>query len=213
MNQARNNDTTESALGKLDEVLYLLMGAADATARVAHIALNIGGTERNAGWQNQGWLRSVANQEPALAALVQNENPGEHTINILRLLRNSIHGEGLQGISLLHDRERYRETLLTLSQDDEPALLSAMDALGGREQWGVRPIVPGRIHIEPDAFVDKLFEAVTELLNQVMTHTPVERLSDVRLTPADCSPPADQPNNINMFSENSRHSIRWQLGF
>jgi hypothetical protein len=96
MNQPPKNDTTNAALSHLDVVLILLMGAIDTTARVAHTALTIPGKIRRAGWQNSDWLKQVATSRPQLAAIVAVGTPGKYTLEILRLLRNSIHGEALR---------------------------------------------------------------------------------------------------------------------
>jgi hypothetical protein len=83
-----------------------------------------------------------------------------------------------------------------------------MDALGGRDLWGVRSTIPGRTHVDPGLIVERLFESVPQILNELMDKTPVERLSDVDLKVEDLGPPAGD----NPFQEWKRRSIRWQLG-
>jgi hypothetical protein len=48
---------------------------------------------------------------------------------------------------------------------------------------------------------------VIELLNELMTATPVEMLPGVSLGPSDLAPP-----RTGMYGERERQSIRWQLG-
>ena len=96
-NLLQNNDTARTVLTELDSILVSLMGAVDGTARVAHLALGLSGTPYGAGWQHdQSWLPKVAAHEPDLAKLF---NPGaahHHTLTILRLLRNTVHGQMLR---------------------------------------------------------------------------------------------------------------------
>jgi len=214
LNKQANNDHSDDALSSLDNTLMLLMGAIDASARVAHYVLGLPPTnEYGAAWQKQSWLNQVTATAPALSAVVAGGTNGEHALTILRLLRNSVHGTALQGTHLKKGNKE--EILMGLPIDDEAAILLAMDAMGGRASWGFRPIIPGRSHIEPAMLVDRLFEAITGLLNDLMGATPVEQLSDVTITPKDKQPPADKHNGIglNTFSEWNRLAIRWQLGF
>ena len=55
--------------------------------------------------------------------------------------------------------------------------------------------------------LERLLPSVTGLLNELMTATPVERLSGVSLRPQDLAPPRGDG-----FGERERLSIRWQLG-
>ena len=208
MNRRQDNDTAEDALIVLDVCLIFLMGAVDATARVAHRVLGLPpGGSYQAKWQNPSWLNSVATVAPALAANVAASIPGHDALTILRLLRNSVHETGLtaMGIGLPGLREG---TLIGLPSADRERILAAADRLGGRTEWGLRELIPGRLHAEPDLLLERLLPAVIELLNELMATTPVENLSGVSLTPEKHSPPRDSP-----FGERERSSVRWQLGF
>jgi hypothetical protein len=207
LNKPQNNDTADEALSSLDVVLLLLMGAVDATARVVHAILNIYGPGRRAGWQRADWLSDVSAKAPSLAALFQNDAPGAtHALTILRLLRNSIHGEALPALGVGQGRERDR-TLVGLPRSDEADLLAAFNALGGMAEWGVEEAIPGRIHADPGILLENLLPRVVRMLNEIMDGTPVEQLAHVQLEPGDGRPPADET-----FRELNRQSIRWQLG-
>lgn len=212
LNEPQNNNLSDSALGSLDSVLTLLMGAVDATARVANSAISTGITDKYAGWQNDGWIRKVADNRPSLSSLVDKNTDGWHALTILRLLRNSVHGAALQGVSLFQDGKK--ETLLGLPKDDEEKILLSMDALGGRDAWGFRPIIPGQSHVDPGLLVEKLFETTLKLLNDLMRETPVEDLPGIVIGDAERLPPVENASGIGMptFSEWSRKSIRLQLG-
>jgi hypothetical protein len=69
LNRPQNNDTADEALASMDVMLLLLMGAVDATARVAHSALRITTDIHQSGWQRKAWMKDVALRAPALRLL------------------------------------------------------------------------------------------------------------------------------------------------
>lgn len=213
LNRKTNNDINDDALGNLDHVLVLLMGAIDASARVAHYVLDISGNEYDAAWQKEKWLKKVQTEEPALASLFDKGSTQWHALEILRLLRNSVHGEALQGITLSTNGEL--DTVMRLPKGDELAILTSMDALGGRESWGYRPFAPGYDNIKPVLLVDRLMEECIKLINDIMKATPVERLPHIEKANLQNEPPRDEPDRgiLDTFSEWNRKAIRWQLGF
>jgi hypothetical protein len=212
-NLPQNNDTAATVLDELDSILVSLMGAVDASARVAHIVLGIAGDSRNAGWQrDRQWLPQVATAEPPLAALFNAGTPHNHTLTILRLMRNTVHGQMLRSIAL-QQTGRTLETAIMLPTSDEAAILASMDAIGGRASWGAS-MTANRWLVDPGIFLEQLLPHVLTMLNEVMDKTPVERLSHVTLAEADSQPPAPDPKlgGMDVFGERSRMSIRWQLG-
>jgi hypothetical protein len=211
-NLRQNNDTASAVLSELDWILVLLMGAADVSARVAHRVLGIAGQPREAGWQNsRQWLPRVAAAQPALAALFSPGTAHPHALDVLRLMRNTVHGQMIRSIAV--QQPGRLETAIMLPASDEAAILAAMDALGGRGSWGAST-GPGRWLVDPGLLIEQLLPRVLTMLNEVMDNTPVERLSQVNLTPADCQPPAPGPatGGTDTFGQRSRLSIRWQLG-
>jgi len=212
LNQKQNNDLRDDALSSLDIILVSFMAAFDVLARVAHRVLGISGDEYQAAWQQLrrgGWWERAHAVEPALADVVRPGTSGAQVLTIVRLLRNSVHGAALQGIAYVQNGGP-QETLVGLPPSDQADLLAAMDAVGGRGAWGVRAVVLGRTHVDPAVLVERLFEAVPPLLNELMDRTPVERLAHVALLPAHHGPPTGERGNP--FEPWTRQSVRWQLG-
>jgi hypothetical protein len=212
-NLPQNHDTASAVLSELDSILVSLMGAVDASARVAHLVLGIAGNPRDAGWQfDQRWLPRVATAEPTLAALFNTGTMHSRVLTILRFMRNTVHGQMIRSINL-QQPGRMLETAIMLPASDEAAILSSMDALGGRHSWGASGAA-NRWLVDPGVFIEQLLPWVLTILNEVMDKTPVERLSHAQLTQADCQPPAPNPNagGMDTFGERTRLSIRWQLG-
>ncbi|MGO9910667.1 MAG: hypothetical protein ACLPQS_05850 [Acidimicrobiales bacterium] len=213
LNQKQNHDLQEDELVALDMILVSFMAAFDVCARVAHRVLALGGDEYLVAWQKKGrrgWWERVSAAEPALAAVVAAGSQGDQLLTIVHLLRNSVHGAALQGLAYVESASP-QVTMVGLPSDDQARLLLAMDSVGGRHAWGVQEVLPGRAHVDPGVLVDRLFETVIPLLNELMDRTPVERLPHVNLQPSDLEPPTG--GLPNPFELRVRQRIRWQLGF
>jgi hypothetical protein len=209
MNCKQDNYVADDALTALDTCLVFLMGAVDAVARVAHLVLDLPSDEAyQAAWQKGKWLKTVAAKASALSAVVATGTSGFDTLTILKLLRNTVHGAGLQALAVGRPGRR-DETLVGLPRADSDRILAAADRCGGRQAWGLRELTPGRMHADPGILLERLLPAVAELLNELMAATPVERLSHVNLQPEHSLPPrgTDQA-----FGERERQSVRGQLG-
>jgi hypothetical protein len=206
LNQPQNNDTAEQALSALDVTLLLLMGAVDATARVAHAVLGLASKPYLAGWQRAEFLAEVAAMHAPLADLFKSGTDDEHTHTILRLLRNSIHGEAMQPLAVGTGRHRDR-TLIGLPAAHEARLRTAFSALGGLADWGVEELLPRRLHFDAGVLIEQLLPRVITMLNKIMDATPVETLPHVSLQASDLVAPND-----GSFVEINRQSIGWQLG-
>ena len=209
MNCKQDNNVAEDALSALDVCLVFLLGALDAAARVAHRVLCLQPDHvHRAGWQRSSWLQDVAAKAPSLAAVVTAGTSGADTLTILRLLRNTVHEAGLPALAVGLPGSR-EGTLVGLPRAKSGQILEAADRRGGREVWGLRELLPGRLHAEPDVLLERLLPAVIELLNELMSATPVEELSGVSLKSEDMVPPDGRGT---AFGERERRSIRWQLG-
>jgi hypothetical protein len=211
VNVAQNNDLAESALTALDTCLVFLMGALDATARVAHHALGLPPADTyRAGWQKtRTWLKDVAAAAPALADVLGPGTAGLDTLTVVRLLRNTVHGAGLKALAVGRSARTDQQTLIGLPRADRAEILDVAERRGGRESWGLREVVPGELHADPRALLERLLPDVIALLNDLMAATPVESLAGVTLKPSDLGPPAGAHE---AFAEYRRRSIRWQLG-
>jgi hypothetical protein len=207
LNQPQDNNTADDALECLDGVLLGLMGAVDVAARVAHRTLTLENKEYSAGWQKEKWLKKVKAAAPGLAAVVAPGSPGAHVLEILRLLRNSIHGAALQPLAISSQSRQREATLVGLPPDDAQRLVAAMDAVGGRSAFGLNIALPDRVHADPGKLANAIFGRTTHLLNQLMRETPVEQLAG-----ASSSGDTGTPPNDDIFNEIARESVRLQLG-
>jgi hypothetical protein len=209
VNRRQDNDVAEDALIALDACLIFLMGAIDATARVAHRVLDLPLTRIHlAKWQNPAWLANVAARAPDLAAIVAEETAGADALTIVRLLRNTVHDAGLTALAVGLPPRR-EATLASLPDADKDRILASADRNGGIEEWGLQELIPGRLHADPATLLERLLPATIKLLNDLMNATPVEDLPGASLTPDKLGPPHERNSP---FGERERLSIRWQLG-
>lgn len=199
-NLPQNRDAVRTMLVELDQLVVLLMGAVDASARFIHIALGLPAKHRrHAGWQKTGWRDDVARKDATLGDLCRTGTPLVHTLVILTGLRNTVHSEMIR--AMMQQSGRKRDSVIRLPHEDGQKVLEAMDALGGQTTWGVRTEPDGSEVVDPGLFVERLFPEVLTLLNAVMARTPGG------------AGPRPQGQGPHWYNERNRLSIRWQLGF
>lgn len=212
LNLPTNNDSNDDALSYLDSILFLLMGSLDAMARVLNYVLNTGIEDENVGWQKTKWIQFVKKDCPKIAVMFEEGTRYYNILTILRLLRNSVHGAALQGITVLKDNKK--EMYIGLFLKEQQRILKAVDELGYREILGIEEIYKGRVIIDPIRFTDTIIKEVFPLLNKIMEKTPLKNLKGLDISMLESTPPTPQKNGRNFeFSEYARKSIRWQLGF
>jgi hypothetical protein len=175
----QDNQTANEATEALDYLMVNLVGAFDAAARAAHLALGLSpGRRRSAAWQGSEWRRMVRAVDPDLADLFAPGTDHSRVLEICRLLRNTVHGEALQSIAV-HAGGAPRQTLVALPEDDAQDLAELFDQLGGRDEWGLRPLSGLRAHIDPTVLVERLLPQVLQMLDDALRLTPIERLDGV----------------------------------
>ncbi|NJC63426.1 hypothetical protein HC028_02710 [Planosporangium flavigriseum] len=164
----------DDLLANFDWLLVSLVAAFDVTARVADISCGLGTRKQNVAWQRADWIKSVQSVAPSLAALVDRDTPASDVLTVCRLLRNTIHNEGLQGAA--YSQTSGTETRVLLEIDEINEVLEALENIGGSSAWGVHT-ERGMTTIEADVFVDQLIPAATQALDDLIRETPVQRLS------------------------------------
>jgi hypothetical protein len=192
----QSHDTADEALFYLDMLLVQLSGAFDAIARVAHLGLGLNGRYRQASWRHPGWRAQLARTAPTVAALMADETDERDALELVALLRNSVHGEPFTPIA----RRVAGQTinLIQLPAEDTPPFLAAVGRRGGEAAWGIHPVATtsGGIRIEADTYVEALLPAVARSLNALMRTTEVERFPGVPpgwVTPLWPSTDAEEP--------------------
>jgi hypothetical protein len=126
-------EVEDGVLFYLDAFLYSLSGAFDAIGRVVHAACGIDGAAHTVSWRNGRWLEKLDASAPAIAAVVRSQKPHRDALNIVFVLRNYIHAEGLSAISMLRDQYRIDDVdhPLLLPPEETTELREAFKRLGG----------------------------------------------------------------------------------
>ena len=204
----QDNDTGDIQAEQFEVLLVSLMGALDAAARVAHFAIGLpSSTAWQAKWQGKDWVKELGSEAPNLWAAVM--SPDAITcLEIVRRLRNSVHGEALRATAVSRSIWKRDDTLIALPRGDADALRVIMEASGGEESWGVRPpLMPGRLYVDLAVLVERLMPGVLQTLNTIFKETPLARFDRVEWSSIERGAPSD-----NVWHPDIRRNVRWQLG-
>ncbi len=211
----QNNDTADDAMANLDVLLVFLCGAYDAAARVANIVCNVNVPVHGVSWRRDAWVKQLSAHCPQLAILVKKGSRYADVLDIVFLLRHSVHGEILRAVAF-EDKQRDwgRETIVRLNHSEFQTVIGAMERNGGRPMWGVRELLPDAAGLDPGVFVEEVILQATEVLNELMKATPVEWLSLSANAPIQTGPPTvdESPFTGSPFSNLSRGSVRRLFG-
>lgn len=203
LNRPQNNDVAEEALTAFDMALLALMGATDSSASIADQLLGLQGGD--VGWQVKSWRKEARAASPAIDQVFQ-AGDHQHLLKILTALRNTIHGEQMDPLTVGSPSKV--EMVVELPPEKVPELRSAMNNLGGTAAWGVDSEIPGRYHADPGTLLDQLITRTAALLDAVSAALPVIGLAGVQ-TP---SQPLARPIRLSMFENVPGESILWLLG-
>jgi hypothetical protein len=197
----------------LDMFLLQMSGAFDAAAQVASDGLGVHLQRESPSWRKKRWLQELAKSHPSLAGAMQPGSPDRDALEVISLLRNSIHESGLPTIGMsTHIHGPTRTTVRTpRGLYAARTFADAIARLGGQELWGVETVSPGMTTIDPLRFVDHALVGGLRALNTIMRETPVERFPGVNpMTLRDGS--GSEKGPADPWSEWTRNRILLLLG-
>ncbi|MGN6405496.1 hypothetical protein, partial [Sinomonas sp.] len=203
INQTQDQDVAEDLLTAVDSLLTFLMSASDALAKVADAVLVTNVSPANIGWQKKDWLKAIAKKDSVLAALFVDSAQPAQAIEVLRLLRNCIHDEGLDAVAV-HVSSRRQETWIIPPTGQATAITNAMLKRRPLDEWGVHAELDGSVYAEIGRLIETLLIEVLAALSSVL-----ERLGQILepMTTNGQSEPKSQLNEALL----SLH-IQWQVG-
>ncbi len=166
----QNKDTADEALLYLDAFLLQLGGGFDAIARVLH---RLGGlpanTERRASFRSDGWMASLAATNAASAGIMAKGQPHRLALEVIAVLRNSIHAAHLNSVAFSEGVGRGPvENRLWLPKADERMFREAIAGLGGDDEWGVQDLPGIGVTVTLDRFVEQALGHGTAALNALL---------------------------------------------
>jgi hypothetical protein len=187
----QNNQTAGEVTEALDYFMVNLVGAFDAAARAAHLAVGLSpSSRRSAAWHHDTWRSRVRTVSPDLADLFAPGTEHSRVLEICRILRNTVHGEAMH-TTAVHAGGRPLQTLVALPEDDAEDVAELFDSLGGQDEWGLHRLAPSRVHVDAARLIERLLPHALQVLDDALRLTPVERLDGV-LTSLTTSPPEDR---------------------
>jgi hypothetical protein len=176
--------TADLMLYHFDYLTVLLVGAFDASARIACLAHNLPMRRQQVSFWNSHFNVRLAPCAAALHAVAVS-----HEMQLLRPLmkglRNTIHGPMLQPI--MYTKAGHPSLSLVEVDDGGRKVWDAADRMGGTEAWGLATI--GGYYFEPYTYATRLLDVSVELLGRVADATGVDRL--LAPDPPDPGIPAD----------------------
>lgn len=175
----QTNTTADRVVEFLDYFLANLVGAFDAAARAAHLVYALPKDERRrASWQNKQWLKKLCNAN--LMALFKRGSDGYRLFEVCRILRNTVHSEGLSPIALQEPQVAHLQTLVRLPQEEADDLVRLFDQLGGHDAWGLRRLGIGiGDYIDAATFIERLIPMAMAVLDKAFENMPTSTLTGI----------------------------------
>ncbi|GAA3232233.1 hypothetical protein GCM10010488_38810 [Oerskovia jenensis] len=155
----------DQVAAEFDSTVVLVAAAFDALAGLCDAILDLGSKERDTKWQNDQWRQKACRVDQNLDRVFARESNVE-LIRLLGLLRNEIHGEGIEATEFLSDKDDRRLMIGLSSRRTEKFFrhLSAGDLGGAVETVDVGPY---GLLINPLDVCSVLIPKMLDLLNQI----------------------------------------------
>lgn len=205
IDQPLDLDVSEDTLAALDSFLTFLMGSADALARLAHnvLQLQVKGEPASIAWQKGDWLKALKAKSADTAAIFAPRSDGHAALEILRLLRNTIHAEGLDAVAVGAGPQN-PAVWVRLSTTEGPLIAAAIDQLGMRDAWGLHVGADRRFLIAVGPLVENVLLNMLNVFRRIF-----EELEKVLLTMTGDLPPKGAPTlNEDLLALH----LQWQVG-
>lgn len=185
-------DSATEAVFYFDVALFMLGGAFDGLAKVAHVADGLGPlSERRVGWGRSDWMKKLAAVNPTLAQMMSGTHRHRDGRELVAVLRNTIHQEMLR-TETWFKRGRGSERIV-VPRDIETDLEALVLRVGALDEFGLSRDPGGRLHIAPGLYLEAILPRVFEAMNAVMDATPVENLPGVDPAKLRTTLPRDDP--------------------
>ncbi len=166
---------------KGDQIMYhfdyltlVLAGAIDAQARVASRIYQMNTKEYNASFRNKKFRKTL---KESGAHRLNKLSSSEKFISLLTLLyelRNTIHGAALKTFTY-QGAHGPQQTLLEIPEPMRQGILSAVDQLGGVDEWGLDTTF-NKVWLEPYSYSIALVRETILAIDEIAASTDVRLL-------------------------------------
>ncbi|BCW35811.1 hypothetical protein StoSoilA2_18670 [Arthrobacter sp. StoSoilA2] len=174
-------DTAEDMLALYEALLTSLMGAIDATARLANTIYQLPVPMYLVAWQRKDWAKELKLRASQLWSAYYEHPEHEFVLTTLRLLRNTIHAEGLESIAV-SERHRVVATWIEIPPSEGKEIAETASQTADPDEWSIQTTDGGRFYADPGPMMDRLILSILTLLADVQLVL-VADLRDLTVTP------------------------------
>lgn len=193
-------ESTDEALLYFDSFLVALAGAFDCAARVADQVYAVH-RPREASWRKPDWVQRVKAEDPSLASLVAPAAEVRDCVDVIFLLRNTVHEETLTIVGIVGSSERIESYQAAVPQSQRDALLACATRLGGAAAWGLHTVGDEALAIDLATYTEQATRRCLVALNALMAAVAVERLGAEREQRRTFGPPEQVARKLPLFLE------------
>jgi hypothetical protein len=183
-----SQDAATEAVFYFDVALFMLGGAFDGVAKIAHVAHGLGSVDDRVGWSKK-WLKKLANANEPLAQMIAWGRPHRDSREMIAVLRNAIHQEILRTSTWVSRGERSERVIVPRSI--ERSLEEIVGRAGTLEEFGLSRQIDRRLYIDPGIYLEAILPRAFAALNAFMEATTVENLPGVDAANLSKGPPTD----------------------
>lgn len=173
-------DVQDEALFFVDAAHMFLSGAFDSAALIAHLVYGIEGPRHEVGWKRKRWREQLQRAVPDLAERTATATNARDVLDLMSLVRNTIHREALRGAAYSTSSSTVEENLIVVPDSVKTKLLELVDRLGGDAAWGVRNLA-GDICFEADTYLTSLVCRAAATLDGLLAAVEMKRLPGVNV--------------------------------
>jgi hypothetical protein len=174
-------DTAEDLLALYEALLTSLMGAIDATARLANTIYQLPIPMYLVAWQKKDWAKKLKLSASQLWSAYYEHAEHESVLTMLRLLRNTIHAKGLESVAV-SERRRVVATWIEIPPSEGKEIAETASRTANPNEWSIQTTDGGRFYADPGPMMDRLILSVLTLLADVQLVL-VADLRDLTVTP------------------------------
>jgi hypothetical protein len=182
-------DTAIDAIFYFNVVLFMLGGAFDAMALVAHRTHGIEAKEYSVGWGRSDWMKKLSKVNKPFAEMMKEGEPHRDARDLVAVRRDTIHSDALRSVTW--QSASTRDERIVVPAATAKRLVEITNRLGSPATFGLSPerglrsVEPGGTreyqvtYVEPGVYVEAIFPRVAEAMNAIMDATPVDTLPGV----------------------------------
>lgn len=182
-------DAATEAVFYFDVALFMLGGAFDGVAKIAHVAHGLGSIDdQRVGWSKK-WLKKLTAVNEPLAQMMAWGQPHRDAREMIAVLRNVIHQEILRTSTWVTRGERTERVIVPRSI--EPSLEELVGRAGTLDEFGLSRQIDRRLYIDPGIYLEAVLPHAFAAINAFMEATTVENLPGVDAANLPTGPPTD----------------------